>query len=223
MITICYAIKWKEASVRAFESCNLANSIADDTEDTLTTVANVLSTPATKEQITVLYRKLAPALPGHKLLPKFDTRDLSATALMGVLADLTGTGNMPVRKGVASKAELAVVTNNGGYVGGGPLETKNDIVVGARRTRGKAAAPKAAKQQPTDGSVIYKADVLALHIIWPISPANPRKLGSEGYICMDVVIKNPGLTVAEYLATGGIMRSLKWDVEHGFTRLEDPK
>lgn len=44
---------------------------------------------------------------------------------------------------------------------------------------------------------------------------NPRRKGSFGYKSLSLVIRKPGLTVAEFLERKGRRTDLNWDLVHG--------
>lgn len=49
------------------------------------------------------------------------------------------------------------------------------------------------------------------------APINPRRVGSFGYNSLEIIIKagKTGISTEDYLAAGGRMNDLNWDVEHG--------
>lgn len=49
---------------------------------------------------------------------------------------------------------------------------------------------------------------------------NTRRAGSHGYRSLQIVIDNPGITTEEYVAKGGRMNDLRWDLAHGNVRME---
>jgi hypothetical protein len=47
------------------------------------------------------------------------------------------------------------------------------------------------------------------------SSDNPRRAGSHGYRSLQIIIDNPGITTEDYLAKGGRLNDLRWDLAHG--------
>lgn len=58
------------------------------------------------------------------------------------------------------------------------------------------------------------------HTIEFISKENPRKPGTSGHRSRELA--KEGMTVAEFVAAGGVRRDLEWDVEKGWTKLNAP-
>jgi hypothetical protein len=245
-----YAINFDTLVVRAFAGSNLANSVATELEDTVANAANLLTTGATTEQMGKLYNKLAPAA-NLKPVPKFDTRELTAQKLMEALSNLTGKGTMPIRRDGATQVERKAVVANGGTFDSGPglvpaaaPNAKGRLPNGERRGGTPPTKPASMKtgnataavglQKPVieaklkseqaGGDIVWRASALANWKIFPSEEskvANRRREGSGGWLCMELVRKNPGLTVKEYLSDKDAMLGhLKWDVLHGFAILE---
>lgn len=49
---------------------------------------------------------------------------------------------------------------------------------------------------------------------------NPRRAGSHGYRSLQIIIDHPGITTEEYIAKGGRLNDLRWDLAHGNVRTE---
>ena len=50
--------------------------------------------------------------------------------------------------------------------------------------------------------------------------ANVRRKGSHGYRSLQIVIDNPGITTEEFVAKGGRLNDLRWDINQGNVRVE---
>tara|TARA_Y100000310_G_scaffold284225_1_gene306863 strand:- start:899 stop:1282 length:384 start_codon:yes stop_codon:yes gene_type:complete len=55
--------------------------------------------------------------------------------------------------------------------------------------------------------------------IHPVSKTNPRQPGSFGWHSFEAILKSPGLTYEQYLASGGRNNDLRWDVAHEFVEV----
>lgn len=49
---------------------------------------------------------------------------------------------------------------------------------------------------------------------------NPRKEGSFGYHSMKIIMDNPNILYEDYIAKGGRLQDLKWDLERGWVELK---
>lgn len=49
---------------------------------------------------------------------------------------------------------------------------------------------------------------------------NPRRNGSAGKRSLQIIIDHPGITTEDYLAKGGRLNDLRWDLAHGSVRAE---
>ena len=53
--------------------------------------------------------------------------------------------------------------------------------------------------------------------LFPLTKANPRLPGSNGYHSFKIIADNPGIAYEDYLKAGGRNNDLRWDIGHGFT------
>jgi hypothetical protein len=49
---------------------------------------------------------------------------------------------------------------------------------------------------------------------------NPRRQNSHGYRSLQIIIDQPGITTEDFLAAGGRLNDLRWDLKHGHIRAE---
>lgn len=49
---------------------------------------------------------------------------------------------------------------------------------------------------------------------------NPRRKNSHGARSLQIIIDNPGIATEEYLAKGGRLNDLNWDIAHGNVKAE---
>ena len=49
---------------------------------------------------------------------------------------------------------------------------------------------------------------------------NPRRKNSHGFRSLQIVIDNPGIAYEDFLAKGGRLTDLRWDIEHGSIKAE---
>jgi len=52
---------------------------------------------------------------------------------------------------------------------------------------------------------------------------NPRRKNSNGYRSLQIIIDNPGISTEDYLAQGGRLNDLRWDLAHGNVKAEQPQ
>jgi len=49
---------------------------------------------------------------------------------------------------------------------------------------------------------------------------NPRRKASHGFKSLQIIIDNPGILTEDYLAKGGRLNDLNWDIAHGTVKVE---
>jgi hypothetical protein len=54
----------------------------------------------------------------------------------------------------------------------------------------------------------------------PQTYQNPRRKDSHGYRSLQIIIDNPGITTEEFIAKGGRLNDLRWDIAHGNVKVE---
>jgi hypothetical protein len=69
------------------------------------------------------------------------------------------------------------------------------------------------KKASYTGAVTMKA--LAGCRLLSTTMANPRKIGTIGWRSMQIIIQRPEIILEAYLAMGGRMNDLRWDLERG--------
>ena len=50
--------------------------------------------------------------------------------------------------------------------------------------------------------------------------ANGRRKGSHGFNSLQIILDNPGITQEDYIAKGGRLNDLRWDIAHGSVKAE---
>lgn len=53
------------------------------------------------------------------------------------------------------------------------------------------------------------------------SSDNPRHKDSHGYRSLQIIIDTPGITTEDFVAAGGRLNDLRWDIKHGNVKAED--
>lgn len=51
-------------------------------------------------------------------------------------------------------------------------------------------------------------------------PINPRRPNSHGYRSLQIIIDNPGITTEEFVAKGGRLNDLRWDISYNRVKAE---
>jgi hypothetical protein len=73
---------------------------------------------------------------------------------------------------------------------------------------------------------VWNRKLLANHVIVPTADTmeeNPRREGSSGWLSLEVMRANPGMTVAAYMASPvSHLGHLKWDTLHGNVDVNPP-
>lgn len=64
----------------------------------------------------------------------------------------------------------------------------------------------------------YRAKRIVL--LYEGGKANPRRDGTIGHKSYSVMMKNPGMTVGQFIEKGGRLKDLNWDIAHNYVRLE---
>lgn len=86
-----------------------------------------------------------------------------------------------------------------------------------------AVAPVAAKRgrkASFGGKQLYPDASLLGGDDSPATYQNPRRKNSNGYRSLQLIIDRPGITTDDYVAAGGRLNDLRWDVAHGNVRAE---
>ena len=95
-----------------------------------------------------------------------------------------------------------------------PKETEDMATkkTAAKKTAGKkTAAKKPAAAKSGAGRKSLFGDTAKIK---SLTKENPRRAGTHGHKSMEIIIKNPGITVADFVKKGGRLNDLRWDVEH---------
>jgi hypothetical protein len=84
-----------------------------------------------------------------------------------------------------------------------------------------ATSPAKRGRKPTaQGKKLFPSDTLLGGDAEPLAYINPRRKKSHGYRSLQIVIDNPGITTEDYLAKGGRLNDLAWDIKHGNVKAE---
>lgn len=62
-------------------------------------------------------------------------------------------------------------------------------------------------------------------VIFPLSDANPRRVGSHGFNSYEIIRgkKADGVKFDKYIEKGGRAKDLQWDIDAGFAEVRDAK
>jgi hypothetical protein len=133
------------------------------------------------------------------------------------LARVTGKSTSTIYKALGGEPDVIKTTSpEGGNLFSLPAAQELEQSV-------PAAAPVSPAQAATTSSAPGKRGrkpTAAGLKLTAVSADNPRRKNSHGYRSLQIVIDNPGLATEEFLAKGGRLNDLRWDIAHGSVRAE---
>lgn len=153
------------------------------------------------------------------------------------LARLTGKSDSGIRKAIINAGDEVSTTKNEKGVtlafippktnedGAGATKAGESTPAPSATENGAPASPAAAKdgrgrKATAAGQNLFPSEQLLVGDDSPQTYQNPRRQNSHGYRSLQIVIDNPGITTEEYVAKGGRLNDLRWDIAHGNVRAE---
>lgn len=121
----------------------------------------------------------------------------SKTGPVGKVFWLEGDAQESVSEPLQDESELQVGDPTADV--DGPTENRLEPVPAVKGKRGR---------KPTASGQHLMASV----------DANPRRKGSHGFKSLQIVIDNPGISTEEFVAKGGRLNDLRWDLKAGNIR-----
>lgn len=105
---------------------------------------------------------------------------------------------------------------------GAPRRPKSELEYAlsyAKETSVSVVISDSSKEKLLSDSRRGRASSLAGKTLWmsekTLIQGNTRRVGSFGWVSMEVIIKDPGITYEDFIRDGGRSVDLRWDIEHG--------